>query len=72
MREEIEKGALKPEYINQRMVPGSSVKGKAGKGKNKRQVKGGNQQNVTSLSEGTRIKVAQILEQFQISNDEGQ
>lgn len=50
------------------MGPGSSDKG-AGK---KRQKKGRNPREVTNVSEATRIRVAEILEQFRVSDDEGE
>ncbi|KAL8478072.1 hypothetical protein ACS0TY_030098 [Phlomoides rotata] len=48
------------------MGPGSSEKG----GGKKRQKKGRNQQESAAVSEATRIRVAQILEQFQMFDDE--
>ncbi|KAI3457677.1 hypothetical protein Pfo_014340 [Paulownia fortunei] len=48
------------------MGPGTSAKG----AEKKRQKKGRNLQEVTNVSEATRIRVAQILEQFRISDDE--
>lgn len=48
-------------------APSSSSSG-VGK---KRQKKGQKQQEVTNVAESTRIRVAQVLEQFRVSNDEG-
>lgn len=42
----------------------------SGSGK-KRQKKGQRQQEVTNVTESTRIRIAQVLEQFRVSNDEG-
>nr|XP_004243616.1 DExH-box ATP-dependent RNA helicase DExH6 isoform X1 [Solanum lycopersicum] len=47
-------------------APSSSSSG-VGK---KRQKKGQKQQEVTNVAESTRIRVAQVLEQFRVSNDE--
>lgn len=41
----------------------------SGSGK-KRQKKGQRQQEVTNVTESTRIRIAQVLEQFRVSNDE--
>lgn len=48
----------------------STAPSSSGVGK-KRQKKGQKQQEVTNVAESTQIRVAQVLEQFRASNDEG-